>query len=101
MIPTLNMARSSAVSKMLLENNHPVLVTGQADSGKTYLLRHLLLNAGADCSALSMHYSPNTLAHQVLEKIEQRLEKMAGRVYKPAGTKKLYVAIDDFNMPKK
>ncbi|XP_037350847.1 dynein axonemal heavy chain 17 isoform X1 [Talpa occidentalis] len=85
---------------LLMEKSWPVMLVGNAGSGKSVLMGDKLENLNTDdylVQAVPFNfYTTSAMLQGVLEK---PLEKKSGRNYGPPGTKKLIYFIDDMNMP--
>uniref|UniRef100_H3A2B2 Dynein axonemal heavy chain 9 n=1 Tax=Latimeria chalumnae TaxID=7897 RepID=H3A2B2_LATCH len=84
----------------LLELRRPVMLVGNAGTGKSVLVGDKLSSLDQDEYMVKNvpfnYYTTSAMLQAVLEK---PLEKKAGRNYGPPGTKKLIYFIDDMNMP--
>ncbi|XP_021069297.1 dynein heavy chain 17, axonemal isoform X2 [Mus pahari] len=85
---------------LLMEKAWPVMLVGNAGTGKSVLMGDKLENLSTDdylVQAVPFNfYTTSAMLQGVLEK---PLEKKSGRNYGPPGTKKLIYFIDDMNMP--
>ncbi|XP_057654279.1 dynein beta chain, ciliary-like [Diorhabda carinulata] len=83
----------------LLDKKAPVMLVGPAGSGKTVMVQEKL-NALTEAHAVTNvpfnFYTTSEMLQRILEK---PLEKKAGRVYGPPGSKIMIYFIDDMNMP--
>ena len=82
-----------------MDRERPVMLVGNAGSGKTVMVGDKLANLGEDKMVTTIplnYYTTSMMLQQVMEK---PLEKKAGKNYGPPGTKKLIYFIDDMNMP--
>ncbi|CAB1441696.1 unnamed protein product, partial [Pleuronectes platessa] len=84
----------------LLEHRRPVMLVGNAGTGKSVLVGDKLGSLDADKymikNAPFNYYTTSAMLQAVLEK---PLEKKAGRNYGPPGSRRLIYFIDDMNMP--
>ncbi|XP_039595259.1 dynein heavy chain 9, axonemal [Polypterus senegalus] len=84
----------------LLEKRRPIMLVGNAGTGKSVLVGDKLGSLDQDEYMVKNvpfnYYTTSAMLQAVLEK---PLEKKAGRNYGPPGTKKLIYFIDDMNMP--
>ncbi|XP_073516352.1 dynein axonemal heavy chain 9 isoform X1 [Phyllobates terribilis] len=84
----------------LLENKRPVMLVGNAGTGKSVLVGDKLSSLDPDEYLIKNvpfnYYTTSAMLQAILEK---PLEKKSGRNYGPPGTKKLIYFIDDMNMP--
>ncbi|KAF6298410.1 dynein axonemal heavy chain 17 [Rhinolophus ferrumequinum] len=85
---------------LLMEKSWPVMLVGNAGSGKSVLMGDKLESLSTDdylVQAVPFNfYTTSAMLQGVLEK---PLEKKSGRNFGPPGTKKLIYFIDDMNMP--
>uniref|UniRef100_A0A2I3TJ66 Dynein axonemal heavy chain 17 n=1 Tax=Pan troglodytes TaxID=9598 RepID=A0A2I3TJ66_PANTR len=85
---------------LLMEKSWPVMLVGNAGTGKSVLMGDKLESLNTDnylVQAVPFNfYTTSAMLQGVLEK---PLEKKSGRNYGPPGTKKLVYFIDDMNMP--
>ncbi|KAM4823531.1 dynein axonemal heavy chain 17 [Urocitellus parryii] len=85
---------------LLMEKSWPVMLVGNAGTGKSVLMGDKLERLSTDeylvQSVPFNFYTTSAMLQGVLEK---PLEKKSGRNYGPPGTKKLIYFIDDMNMP--
>ncbi|XP_059763861.1 dynein axonemal heavy chain 17 isoform X1 [Balaenoptera ricei] len=85
---------------LLVEKSCPVMLVGNAGTGKSVLMGDKLDSLSTDdylVQAVPFNfYTTSAMLQGVLEK---PLEKKSGRNYGPPGTKKLVYFIDDMNMP--
>ncbi|ETE67846.1 Dynein heavy chain 9, axonemal, partial [Ophiophagus hannah] len=84
----------------LLETHRPVMLVGNAGTGKSVIVGDKLSFLDSEQYLVKNvpfnYYTTSAMLQAVLEK---PLEKKAGRNYGPPGTKKLIYFIDDMNMP--
>ncbi|KAM7035687.1 dynein axonemal heavy chain 17 [Acridotheres tristis] len=85
---------------LLMEKQRPVMLVGNAGTGKSVLMWDKLEALGTDeylvQSVPLNFYTTSAMLQAVLEK---PLEKKSGRIYGPPGTRRLIYFIDDMNMP--
>ncbi|CAM9713793.1 unnamed protein product [Bubo scandiacus] len=85
---------------LLMEKRRPVMLVGNAGTGKSVLMWDKLEALSADeylvQSVPFNFYTTSAVLQAVLEK---SLEKKSGRNYGPRGTRRLIYFIDDMNMP--
>ncbi|KAG7491786.1 hypothetical protein MATL_G00007500 [Megalops atlanticus] len=84
----------------LLERKRPVMLVGNAGTGKSVLVGEKLGSLDPEKYMIKNvpfnYYTTSAMLQAILEK---PLEKKAGRNYGPPGSKKLIYFIDDMNMP--
>jgi dynein heavy chain len=86
--------------KALMDVHSPVMLIGLAGGGKTQACNGLLksLDPEVFCShSMNMNFYTDSTLLQTMMEIP--LEKKAGRLYAPQGSKKLIYFVDDLNMP--
>ncbi|KAM6111100.1 LOW QUALITY PROTEIN: dynein axonemal heavy chain 17 [Pterocles gutturalis] len=85
---------------MLMEKQRPVMLVGNAGTGKSVLMRDKLETLSTDQYLVqSMPFNFYTTSAMLQAVLEKPLEKKSGRNYGPPGTKRLIYFIDDMNMP--
>jgi dynein heavy chain len=79
------------------------MLAGLAGFGKTQIIKGLLnelcMKAGSDYIQQIVNFNFYTTANLLQLILQQQLEKKAGRLYAPQGSKKLIYFVDDLNMP--
>ncbi|XP_040845777.1 dynein heavy chain 17, axonemal isoform X2 [Ochotona curzoniae] len=100
LVHTMETARIRYFMDLLMEKSWPVMLVGNAGTGKSVLMSDKLDSLSTDdylVQAVPFNfYTTSAMLQAVLEK---PLEKKSGRNYGPPGTKKLIYFIDDMNMP--
>uniref|UniRef100_A0A667HHJ3 Dynein axonemal heavy chain 17 n=1 Tax=Lynx canadensis TaxID=61383 RepID=A0A667HHJ3_LYNCA len=100
LVHTTETTRTRYFMDLLMEKSWPVMLVGNAGTGKSVLMGDKLESLNADdylVQAVPFNfYTTSAMLQGVLEK---PLEKKSGRNYGPPGTKKLIYFIDDMNMP--
>ncbi|KFQ91060.1 Dynein heavy chain 9, axonemal, partial [Nipponia nippon] len=100
LVPTAETVRVRYFMDRLLERQRPVMLVGNAGTGKSVLVGDKLSSLDTDAYVVKKvpfnYYTTSAMLQGVLEK---PLDKKAGRNYGPPGTKKLIYFIDDLNMP--
>lgn len=84
---------------LLIERRRPVMLIGNAGTGKTVLMNDKLNTLEEDYLIANVPFNFYTTSEMLQSVLEKPLEKKAGRNYGPPGTKKLIYFIDDMNMP--
>lgn len=84
---------------MLVSRGRPVMLVGNAGTGKTVLMQDKLNSLSEDYLIANVPFNFYTTSEMLQQVLEKPLEKKAGRNYGPPGTKKLIYFIDDMNMP--
>ncbi|GAA6104763.1 dynein heavy chain 9, axonemal [Tachysurus ichikawai] len=100
LVPTTETIRVSYFTDRLLERRRPVMLVGNAGTGKSVLVGDKLASLDPEKYTIKNvpfnYYTTSAMLQAVLEK---PLEKKAGRNYGPPGSKRLVYFIDDMNMP--
>lgn len=101
-IPTVDTIRYKFLIQTVLLNNRPVLITGPAGSGKTFVAKSCLSDQNDQKFITTiMNMSSVTTVRHVLEAIESRTEKCTKELIAATKNKNLICFMDDFNMPAK
>ncbi|MCJ8738378.1 hypothetical protein PDJAM_G00035190 [Pangasius djambal] len=100
LVHTTETIRVSYFMDRLLERRRPVMLVGNAGTGKSVLVGGKLGSLDPEKYTIKNvpfnYYTTSAMLQAVLEK---PLEKKAGRNYGPPGSKRLVYFIDDMNMP--
>ncbi|PVD38438.1 hypothetical protein C0Q70_01053 [Pomacea canaliculata] len=100
LVHTAETTRTRFFLDMLIAKKQPVMLVGNAGTGKTVLMQDKLNSLNKDEYMIANvpfnFYTTSALLQLVLEK---PLEKKAGRNYGPPGTRRLIYFVDDLNMP--
>ncbi|NXK40473.1 DYH17 protein, partial [Piprites chloris] len=100
MVHTTETIRLRYFLDLLIEKQQPVMLVGNAGTGKSVLMWDKLEALGTDEYLLQSvplnFYTTSAMLQAVLEK---PLEKKSGRIYGPPGSRRLVYFIDDMNMP--
>jgi dynein heavy chain len=99
MVHTTETIRIRYFLDLLADAGKPVLLVGNAGTGKTVLMQDKLNSYGEDRLIVNLSFNFYTTAWSLQPIMEKPLEKKAGRNFGPPGTKKLVYFIDDLNMP--
>ncbi|WAR03796.1 DYHC-like protein [Mya arenaria] len=84
---------------MLVDKKHPVMLVGNAGTGKTVLMNDKLRSLSEDFMVANVPFNFYTTSHMLQGVLEKPLEKKAGRNFGPPGTRRLIYFVDDMNMP--
>ncbi|NXL38693.1 DYH17 protein, partial [Glaucidium brasilianum] len=85
---------------LLMEKRRPVMLVGNAGTGKSVLMWDKLEALGTgEYLVQSVPFNFYTTSAVLQAALEKPLEKKSGRNYGPPGTKRLIYFIDDMNMP--
>ncbi|XP_061233427.1 dynein axonemal heavy chain 17 isoform X1 [Neopsephotus bourkii] len=100
LVHTTETTRLRFLMDLLVEKKKPVMLVGNAGTGKSVLVRDKLETLSTDEYLVQFvpfnFYTTSAMLQAVLEK---PLEKKSGRSYGPPGSKRLIYFIDDMNVP--
>ncbi|XP_026855443.2 LOW QUALITY PROTEIN: dynein heavy chain 9, axonemal [Electrophorus electricus] len=100
LVHTTETIRVSYFMDRLLDRRRPVMLVGNAGTGKSVLVASKLASLDPEKYTIKNvpfnYYTTSAMLQAILEK---PLEKKAGRNYGPPGSKRLVYFIDDMNMP--
>ncbi|NWQ91943.1 DYH17 protein, partial [Burhinus bistriatus] len=100
MVHTAETIRVRYFMDLLMEKQRPVMLVGNAGTGKSVLMRDKLEALSTDEYLVqSVPFNFYTTSDMLQAVLEKPLEKKSGRNYGPPGTKRLIYFIDDMNMP--
>lgn len=83
----------------LIERKIPVMLVGNAGSGKTVIVNDRINSLTEDYMVTNIPFNFYTTSEMLQQVLEKPLEKKAGRNYGPPGSKFMIYFIDDMNMP--
>ncbi|KAJ8937861.1 hypothetical protein NQ314_011689, partial [Rhamnusium bicolor] len=83
----------------LMGKRAPVMLVGAAGSGKTVVVSEKLNSLSEAYAVTNVPFNFYTTSEMLQRILEKPLEKKAGRVYGPPGSKTMIYFIDDMNMP--
>ncbi|XP_024080370.1 dynein beta chain, ciliary isoform X1 [Cimex lectularius] len=84
---------------LLMANNHPVMLVGNAGVGKTVLIADKISQLPESYGVTNVPFNFYTSSEMLQKILERPLEKKAGRNYGPPGNKTMIYFLDDMNMP--
>ncbi|KAK6478238.1 dynein heavy chain 17 [Huso huso] len=100
MVHTSETIRIRYFMDMLMEKKRPLMLVGNAGTGKSVLMGEKLRSLNTDNYVVqSVPFNFYTTSAMLQAILEKPLEKKAGRNYGPPGNKSLIYFIDDMNMP--
>ncbi|XP_062330264.1 dynein axonemal heavy chain 17-like [Osmerus eperlanus] len=100
LVHTAETTRIRYFMDMLMERKCPVMLVGNAGSGKSVLMGDKLRSLDSDNYLVqSVPFNFYTTSAMLQAVLEKPLEKKAGRTYGPPASKSLVYFIDDMNMP--
>jgi len=83
----------------LIEKKRPVMLVGNAGTGKTVLMNDKLRSFSEEYMVANVPFNFYTTSQMLQSILEKPLEKKAGRNFGPPGTRRLIYFVDDMNMP--
>ena len=99
MVHTAETTRTKFFMDLLIEKRRPVMLVGNAGTGKSVLMGEKLNLLPEDFNISNVPFNFYTTSAMLQSVLEKPLEKKAGRNYGPPGNKRLIYFIDDMNMP--
>eukprot|EP01135_Chromosphaera_perkinsii_P000864 Nk52_evm27s152 gene=Nk52_evmTU27s152 len=92
--------RISHLLGLLFKGGKPVMLVGDAGTGKTSIVHDKIqqLIAGDDMLSLNIAVNSATSARVVRDTLDGQLERKLGRTYEPPHKKKLICLVDDLNL---
>ncbi|CAH1795230.1 unnamed protein product [Owenia fusiformis] len=99
LVPTAETTRVRYFMDLLVQKKRPVMLVGNAGTGKTVSIQEKLLNLSDDWMVANVPFNFYTTSEMLQNILEKPLEKKAGRNYGPPGSRRLIYFIDDMNMP--
>ncbi|KAB0805217.1 hypothetical protein PPYR_02187 [Photinus pyralis] len=99
LVNTAETVRVRFFMDQLVGNKHPIMLVGGAGSGKTVIVQDKLSSLSDKYSVTNVPFNFYTTSELLQRVLEKPLEKKAGRVYGPPGSKTMIYFIDDMNMP--
>ena len=101
-VPTNDSVRLAHLFKLLLQNNHQVLISGNTGTGKScYVGQWLQKGAPDNYQAVLVNFSAKTEVNQLQDLLDSKMDKRRRGVYGPPAGQKMVVFVDDLNMPQK
>lgn len=97
-VPTSETIRIQYIINLLIEKGVPVMLVGNAGTGKTLIMNEKLRNLSENWLTVNVPFNYYTTSEMLQFTLEKLLEKKAGRNYGPIGNKRLIYFIDDFNV---
>lgn len=98
-VATHETTRYRYFADLLMGTGRPLMLIGNAGSGKTVLVQDKLHSLPDNYMVANVPFNFYTTSEMLQVVLEKPLEKKAGRNFGPPGTKKLVYFIDDMNMP--
>lgn len=99
MVHTTETTRVKYFLDMLIDKKRPVMLVGNAGTGKTVLMGDKLNSLSDDYMVSNVPFNFYTTSAMLQGILEKPLEKKAGRNFGPPGTRRLIYFVDDMNMP--
>lgn len=91
MVPTAETCRIRYFMDMLMEKRRPVMLVGNAGTGKTVLVQDKLAHLSEDYMVANVPFNFYTTSMMLQGILEKPLEKKAGRNFGPPGSKRFIV----------
>jgi dynein heavy chain len=98
-VSTAETTRLMYFMDMLIEKKRPVMLVGNAGTGKTVLMGNKLNSLSDAYMVANVPFNFYTTSEMLQRVLEKPLEKKAGRNFGPPGTRRLIYFVDDMNMP--
>jgi len=98
-VHTAETTRTKFFIDLLIEKRRPVMLVGNAGTGKSVLMAEKLNTLPEEFNIANVPFNFYTTSAMLQGVLEKPLEKKAGRNYGPPGNKRLIYFIDDMNMP--
>ena len=99
LVHTAETSRIKFFLDMLVDKKRPVMLVGNAGTGKTVLMQDKLASLSEDFMVTNVPFNFYTSSSMLQGILEKPLEKKAGRNFGPPGTRRLIYFVDDMNMP--
>ncbi|KAJ8318719.1 LOW QUALITY PROTEIN: hypothetical protein KUTeg_003810 [Tegillarca granosa] len=99
LVHTTETTRVKYFLDMLIDKKRPVMLVGNAGTGKTVLMGDKLNSLSDDYMVSNVPFNFYTTSAMLQGVLEKPLEKKAGRNFGPPGTRRLIYFVDDMNMP--
>ncbi|KAK7201712.1 dynein heavy chain [Novymonas esmeraldas] len=104
-VPTADVARCKYVNRILLEHSYHTLCCGPTGTGKTVLMRQLLMQEmPKECTPIFFTFSARTSANQTQDLLFSKFEvrkRASPQVWGAPLNRKFIILVDDMNMPLK
>ena len=101
LVPTVDTTRYRYILNKLMNNGHNVLLMAETGVGKSVVVNGFLneMVAGGKTVAYVVGYSAQTKPANLRDVFETKLEKKRKNLLGPPSGKKMFMFIDDLNMP--
>ncbi|XP_011494831.1 PREDICTED: dynein beta chain, ciliary-like [Ceratosolen solmsi marchali] len=99
LVPTAETVRIRFFMDMLMARNVPVMLIGNAGTGKSVMVADKLSSLSENYCIANVPFNFYTTSEMLQRILEKPLEKKAGHNYGPPAGKSLIYFIDDMNMP--
>jgi len=101
LVPTADTVRYRFLLDLVIRAKMPVLFTGESGTAKTVIMKSYMESGLStdQYSSMTINFSSRTSSLDVQNTIMASLEKQSGANYAPKGSKRMFIFIDDMNMP--
>ncbi|KRX08296.1 P-loop containing nucleoside triphosphate hydrolase [Pseudocohnilembus persalinus] len=101
LVPTIDTTKYSSILEQLLEIQKPCLFTGPTGTGKSVIIKNLLikLKSTKATNSIFLNFSAQTNPKQTQLAIESKLNKKGKTLFGARPNEKIVIFIDDINMP--
>ncbi|XP_050294546.1 dynein beta chain, ciliary-like [Anthonomus grandis grandis] len=99
LVNTAETSRIRFFVDLLMSMKAPVMLVGPAGSGKSVIIQEKLNSLTDNYAVTNVPFNFYTTSEMLQKILEKPLEKKAGKVYGPPGSKTMIYFIDDMNMP--
>lgn len=99
-VPTTETVKYAFLVKKMMDQMHPAMLIGDTGTGKTIMMKSLLKELPRDNFSVNMiQFSAQTSSGHLQRLIDGSCEKRRKGFYGPPINKKMYIFIDDTNLP--
>jgi dynein heavy chain len=100
-VPTMATEKCKALLQRLVERAFPILLCGPTGTGKSALLKKLILNdlPQKEILPILVNFSAQTSVTQTQDIADAKLDKLRRGIFGPRGGKRCIIFVDEFNMP--
>eukprot|EP00792_Barthelona_sp_PAP020_P008883 TRINITY_DN3255_c1_g1_i1.p1 TRINITY_DN3255_c1_g1~~TRINITY_DN3255_c1_g1_i1.p1 ORF type:complete len:3803 (+),score=1118.83 TRINITY_DN3255_c1_g1_i1:106-11514(+) len=102
LVPTVDSIRTEKLIDICVSQQNPILLIGEPGTAKSVTMKNYIkagIKADETFDSKTLNFSFFTTPEILQRTIESTLEKRLGTQYGPKGGKKLFLFLDDLNMP--